>query len=116
MNLEIARRSLVLLRNDGLLPLEGGLEPGGHGRALTRGPARRIAVIGPNADDQHAQLEDWAGASGRCPGCMRDTRATWTETVLDGIRSLVPLDWEVTHSRGGRHRLAGPGPGGPAGS
>ncbi|MFZ1411657.1 MAG: glycoside hydrolase family 3 protein, partial [Micropruina sp.] len=39
LNLEVARRSLVLLANDGVLPL---------GDA-----AKRIAVIGPNADDQH---------------------------------------------------------------
>ena len=33
LNLEVARRSLVLLRNDGTLPLAGGLTAGADGRA-----------------------------------------------------------------------------------
>jgi beta-glucosidase len=40
----IARRSLVLLRNDGILPL---------------GPERRIAVIGPNADSARNLFGDY---------------------------------------------------------
>ena len=40
-----AQKSLVLLRNDGVLPLTG--------------RERRIAVIGPNADDIQAQYGDW---------------------------------------------------------
>ena len=42
--LRAARKTLTLLKNDGLLPL--------------RDP-RRIAVIGPNADDIRAQYGDW---------------------------------------------------------
>ena len=49
LNLEMARRSIVLLRNNGTLPLDGGLIAGADGRAVSVGPARTIAVIGPNA-------------------------------------------------------------------
>ena len=42
--LDAARRSVTLLRNDGVLPLAG---------------VRRIAVIGGNADDIRAQYGDW---------------------------------------------------------
>ncbi len=49
LNLEVARRSLVLLRNDGTLP-------------LATDQHRTIAVVGPNADDPQTQLGDWAGA------------------------------------------------------
>ena len=66
LNLEIARRSLVLLRNDGVLPLDGGFSADESGRALPEGrPPRRIAVVGPLADDAQTQLGDWAGGSGQ---------------------------------------------------
>jgi len=61
LNLTSARRSLVLLENDGVLPLASGVE--------------RIAVVGPNADDEHTILGDWAGASGQAPWMEDDTRA-----------------------------------------
>lgn len=86
VNLEIARRSLVLLRNDGTLPL-GGSEP------------RKIAVVGPLADDAQTQLGDWAGGSGQVSwleGQPRDTIVT----VLDGLRDLVPSDWQVRYEQG----------------
>src|SRR4051794_18125413 len=53
LNLEVARKSLVLLRNDGALPIDPAAK------------FRRIAVIGPNADDPSTQLGDWAGNSGQ---------------------------------------------------
>ena len=65
VNTEVTRRSLVLLRNDGTLPLDGGLTTGPNGRAAGPAKARTIAVVGPNADDPHSQLGDWAGASGQ---------------------------------------------------
>ena len=43
--LEAARRSITLLRNGGVLPLKESV--------------RKIAVIGPNADDLRAQYGDW---------------------------------------------------------
>jgi beta-glucosidase len=88
LNLEVARRSLVLLRNDGLLPL------------TTDGPARTIAVIGPNADDPSAQLGDWAGDSGQIDWMPDGQPRELTETVLDGFRALVPGAWQVTYAPG----------------
>jgi len=86
LNLEAARRSLVLLRNDGLLPLP-------H-------KVRKIAVVGPNADDPDTQLGDWAGNSGQAhwlkTGHPRDEIAT----VLDGVRALAPEGCEVTYAKG----------------
>ncbi|WIM94658.1 glycoside hydrolase family 3 N-terminal domain-containing protein [Actinoplanes oblitus] len=88
LNLEVARRSLVLLRNDGTLPLD------------PSAGTRRIAVLGPNADDVSAQLGDWAGNSGQV-GWMPDGHPReMTSTVLDGIRATVPAGWTVVHERG----------------
>lgn len=113
LNLEIARRSLVLLQNDGLLPLDGAPRPGVDGRATSSLRTRRIAVIGPNADDPHAQLGDWAGASGQVNWMTEGHPRHLTETVLDGIRALVPHDWEVTHTRGAEIGTLIPDPDGP---
>lgn len=86
LNLEVARRSLVLLTNDGTLP-------------LTDSP-KTIAVIGPNADDQHTQLGDWAGASGQADWLPDGHPREMTQTVLDGFRAHAPDGWTVTHARG----------------
>jgi beta-glucosidase len=100
LNLEVARRSLVLLTNDGTLPLDGGLVAGPDGRA-TAGPSpRTVAVVGPNADDQHTQLGDWAGSSGQADWLPDGHPRELTTTVLDGFRDHVPADWTVTHARG----------------
>jgi beta-glucosidase len=101
LNLEVARRSLVLLRNDGLLPL------------ATDGPTRTLAVIGPNADDPSAQLGDWAGDSGQIDWMPDGQPRELTETVLDGFRALVPDGWQVTHSRGAEIERLVPDPAGP---
>ncbi|WP_284762682.1 glycoside hydrolase family 3 N-terminal domain-containing protein [Arthrobacter sp. efr-133-R2A-63] len=99
LNTEMARRSLVLLRNDGTLPLDGGLTAGPDGRAATERP-RTIAVVGPNADDPHAQLGDWAGNSGQV-GWMPDGHPRHlVTTVLDGVRRFAPAIWTITHARG----------------
>ncbi|WP_142044939.1 glycoside hydrolase family 3 N-terminal domain-containing protein [Arthrobacter sp. SLBN-100] len=99
LNLQMARRGLVLLRNDGTLPLAGGLVRAG-GRAADR-QTHRVAVIGPNADDQHAQLGDWAGASGQVEWMMPDGHPReLTQTVLDGFRNVAPLNWTISHARG----------------
>jgi len=47
--LEIARKSMVLLKNDGILPL--------------RNQPHKIAVIGPNADQENGLLGDYSYAS-----------------------------------------------------
>ncbi|WP_435738458.1 glycoside hydrolase family 3 N-terminal domain-containing protein [Cellulosimicrobium sp. PMB13] len=102
VNLEIARRSLVLLSNDGTLPLAGGLTAGDDGRAVAPAgsPGRTVAVVGPNADDDHTQLGDWAGASGQADWLPTGHPREMTATVLDGFREHVPGGWTVTHARG----------------
>lgn len=88
LNLEVARRSLVLLRNDGTLPLEGAAAP------------RRIALVGPLADDAQTQLGDWAGSSGQVDWLDAGQPRGQITTVLDGLRSLLPDDWTLTHTAG----------------
>lgn len=104
LNLEVARRSLVLLANDGTLPLLGRPAVDGAGRALApAGQApRRIALVGPNADDVDAQLGDWAGASGQVDWLPDGHPRHLTETVLDGLRAVLPADWTVSHAPGAR--------------
>ncbi|NLF79286.1 MAG: beta-glucosidase [Chloroflexi bacterium] len=86
-NLEAARQSLVLLQNDGLLPLDPQ-------------QVKSIAVIGPNADDDLQQLGDWSlGASQHPPEAGKHPREK-TTTVLDGIRALAPDGLTVHYERG----------------
>ncbi|MBV1855941.1 glycoside hydrolase family 3 N-terminal domain-containing protein [Catellatospora tritici] len=113
LNLEVARRSLVLLRNDGTLPLAGGFSADAAGRAAGDGTARTVAVIGPNADDPHTTLGDWAGASGQAEWLPDGHPREMISTVLDGFRAHVPADWTVTHARGAEILTTGPDPEGP---
>lgn len=72
--LTAARESIVLLKNDGILPLD---------------PKRKqsLAVVGPNADDDVAQLGDWSlGASQYPPEAGKHPREC-TVTLLDGLKS-----------------------------
>ncbi|HEX5204583.1 MAG TPA: glycoside hydrolase family 3 N-terminal domain-containing protein [Actinoplanes sp.] len=87
LNLEVARRSLVLLRNDGTLPIDPE-------------KFRRIAVIGPNADHPQSQLGDWAGDSGQVNWMPDGHPRELIETVLDGFRTVAPDHWDITHARG----------------
>ncbi|WP_101617614.1 glycoside hydrolase family 3 N-terminal domain-containing protein [Bifidobacterium margollesii] len=106
VNLDLTRESVALLRNDGSLPFEipaaGAATTGAADAAAgsAAGVKKKIAVIGPLADDAQTQLGDWAGNSGQV-NWMPDghPRETIT-TVLDGFRDLAPADWEVTYSRG----------------
>ncbi|GAA3666799.1 beta-glucosidase [Lentzea atacamensis] len=82
LNLQVARRSLVLLRNEGVLPLQKG----------------RIAVVGPLADDAQTQLGDWAGSSGQADWLPDGQPRDMITTVLDGLRELSSQ--EVTYARG----------------
>ena len=87
VNLAAARQSLVLLQNNGLLPLD---------------PAKvkSIAVVGPNADDDLQQLGDWSlGSSQHPPEAGKQPREK-TTTVLDGIRALAPAGCSVRYERG----------------
>jgi len=84
LNLEAARRSLVLLENDGTLPLR-------------QTSTARVAVVGPLVDDAQEQLGDWAGGSGQA-GWLDGQPREMITTVLDGLREIAP--WEVLHVRG----------------
>ncbi|MEU0300964.1 glycoside hydrolase family 3 N-terminal domain-containing protein [Streptomyces sp. NPDC006175] len=112
LNLEAARRSLVLLTNDGTLPLAGGLTAGQDGRAVAgAGSApRTVAVIGPNADDAQTQLGDWAGSSGQADWLPDGHPRAMIRTVLDGFREHVPDSWHVTYARGAEILSVGPDP------
>ena len=112
LNLDVARRALVLLRNDGVLPLDGGLSRAGTGpRAASSGPNRTIAVIGPNADDPQAMLGDWAGASGQVDWMPDGHPRETVDTVLDGLRATVPDGWTVTYTVGADIGSLAPDPG-----
>ncbi len=75
-NLRAARKSLVLLKNDHVLP-------------LCPSKLRRIAVIGPNADSREALKGNYYGDADRYT------------TVLEGIQNyLVGTDVEVAYSLG----------------
>lgn len=101
-NLDIARESLVLLHNDGTLPLG------------TKG-TKKIALVGPLIDDPQEQLGDWAGASGQTRWMDADhpePRETIT-TVKDGFEKLLPKGWSLTTARGADIVKLGPDPEGP---
>jgi beta-glucosidase len=63
--LKIARESMVLLKNDGVLPLPPGL--------------KRIAVIGPSAESTRVLLGNYSGT------------ASLVTTALDGIKKIFPV-------------------------
>ena len=72
---ESARRSIVLLANDGVLPLAADL--------------RRIAIIGPLADSRSDMLGPWS-AGGRAEDCV---------TLLQGLRE-ARTDAEISFASG----------------
>lgn len=75
--LDAARRSIVLLRNEGdLLPL--------------RKDIGSMAIIGPLADDHVAPLGSWS-----CQGDSNDV-----VTVLEGMKARASAEAKVLHSRG----------------
>lgn len=84
LNLEIARRSIVLLENDGVLPLDAAAPT-------------KVAVVGPLAEDAQTQLGDWAGGSGQA-GWLDGQPREMITTVLDGLSGVG--GWEVSHARG----------------
>lgn len=98
LNLELTRRSLVLLRNDGMLPLEP-----------TNGP-RTIAVIGALADDAHTQLGDWAGSSGQTDWLPDGQPRDRIVTVADGVRAQARAGWDVVVAPGCRILTVTPDP------
>jgi len=87
LNLRAARESLVLLANDGILP-------------LVAAELNSVAVVGPNADNAVAQLGDWAlGASQYSAEYGKQPREL-TTTVLDALRARLPHA-KVTHAGAG---------------
>jgi beta-glucosidase len=97
INLDVARKSVVLLKNDGVLP-------------LPKTSGKKIAVIGPNADDQHNQLGDWAGASGQVDWLPNGHPRELTSTVPDGLRQIAPTDWQITYAKGADIAISTPDP------
>ncbi len=71
LNLETARRSLVLLKNDGLLPLKA--------------PPRRIAVIGPNADSVDALVGNYNGTPSRPITLLAGLKARFPGARIDFV-------------------------------
>ena len=72
---QVAHEGVVLLKNDGLLPLSKNL--------------RKVAVIGPNADMMYNQLGDYTAPQDRKE----------LTTVLDGVKNLLPKA-QVTYVKG----------------
>jgi len=73
--LEVARQSLVLLKNDGILPLD-------------RSKYKRIAVIGPNGKSNTMLEGNYHGSASR------------PVSILNGIKQLAGEDIEVTFAMG----------------
>ena len=73
--LDAARRSITLLANDGILPLDVNM--------------RRIAVIGPLADAREEMVGPWTLAA--------DPRQC--SSILEGLRAALP-DREILHQQG----------------
>ncbi|WP_416240900.1 glycoside hydrolase family 3 N-terminal domain-containing protein [Bifidobacterium pseudocatenulatum] len=87
LNLEVAREAVALLKNNGSLPFNAA-------------DAKRIAVVGPLADDAQTQLGDWAGSSGQINWMPDGHPREMITTVLDGFKQLSPEGCEVVYSRG----------------
>lgn len=73
---QVAREGVVLLKNEGVLPLSKNL--------------KQLAVIGPNADMMYNQLGDYTAPQDRKE----------VVTVLDGIRAAVSKGTRVTYVKG----------------
>jgi beta-glucosidase len=85
-NLSAARQCLVLLKNDDILPLSGDV--------------KRVAVVGPNADNALAQLGDWSlGTPQYGPERGQQPREC-TVTILDGLRARAGERLDVQYAPG----------------
>ena len=74
--LETAQKSIVLLKNDGILPLTNDV--------------KKIAVIGPNADNMYNQLGDYTAPQD----------PDHIVTVLEGIRDRADANTKITYAKG----------------
>ena len=72
--LRAARSSVTLLKNDGMLPLSSAV--------------RRVAVIGPNADDIRAQYGDWTYFTHPLPNPAHEPVRPYV-TLLEGVEKLA---------------------------
>lgn len=79
---ELARKSIVLLKNDGVLPLSK--------------EVKSIAVIGPNADNTQSLHGDYSYTS-HIAGVKDGVR---TVTVLEGIKNKVSSGTNVLYAKG----------------
>jgi len=77
INLQLARESIVLLKNqDDLLPLTKDI--------------KQIAVLGPNSNNLYNQLGDYTAPQQKGTGY----------TLLDGIKEILPQTAEIIHHEG----------------
>ncbi len=75
LNLSVAEQSVVLLKNDGLLP-------------LSKDKIRTIGVVGPNADSRKALVGNYEGTASRYI------------TVLEGLEDAMGDDVRILYSEG----------------
>ena len=80
--LEATRESIILLKNDGVLPLPKNL--------------RAIAVVGSNANEPRNMLGDYHYDA----HLARSTTSVRVVTVLEGIRSKVSKETKVLYAKG----------------
>jgi len=85
--LEAAKKSLVLMKNRGILP-------------LARRPGLKLAVIGPNSDDWQAMVGDWAVSAGQGQGVREVYPEGHISTVLQGLRAVAGAQVSVSHAVG----------------
>lgn len=84
LNHELAKESVVLLKNDGVLPIKG--------------DTKTIAVVGPNADDVRAMYGDWTYFSHPVPKDEVTPMGDYY-TVLRGMRKVFG-DTKILYSKG----------------
>ncbi len=87
LNLEAARQSVVLLQNRSLLPLRPEY-------------VERLAVIGPNADNDLDQLGDWSLGGWQYDESYGKQPRECTQTVLDGLRQIAPAGCRIAFAPG----------------
>ena len=85
--LEVARRSVVLLRNDGIPP------------TLPLAPGRRVAVVGPRADEPNAMFGCYAFPAHISRQHPDLPAGIGVPTVLDALRA-DPAGYQVSYAQG----------------
>ncbi len=85
LNETLADECVVLLKNDSVLPICKDV--------------KKIAVIGPNADDIKAQYGDWTYFSHPTPKPDKIPNKPYT-TIFEGIKEIAGKNIEVTYCKG----------------